>query len=44
MDIEKIQLPIDVTNFLGVGRFVLGLPDEIKVVYLQVFKVYQIES
>jgi predicted DNA-binding transcriptional regulator YafY len=33
-------LTTDVGNFIGVGRFVLGLPDEIEVIYPQAFKNY----
>ncbi len=37
---DKYLLTTDVGNFLGVGRFVLGLPDEIEVIYPQAFKDY----
>src|SRR5690606_30103566 len=33
-------LTTDVGNFIGVGRFVLGLPGEIEVVYPKIFKDY----
>ncbi len=33
-------LTTDVGNFIGVGRFVLGLPGEIEVIYPQAFKDY----
>ncbi len=33
-------LTTDVGNFLGVGRFILGLPDEVEVVYPQGLKDY----
>lgn len=39
-DDHKYILTTDVGNFIGVGRFVLGLPGEIEVVYPQVFKDY----
>lgn len=37
---DRYLLTVDVGNFLGVGRFVLGLPDEIEVIYPQAFKDY----
>lgn len=37
---DSYLLTTDVGNFLGVGRFVLGLPDEIEVIYPQTFKEY----
>jgi len=40
IDDDNYLLTTDAGNFLGVGRFVLGLPDEIKVVYPQAFKAY----
>ncbi len=39
-DDHKYILTTDVGNFIGVGRFVLGLPDEIEVIYPQAFKDY----
>ena len=33
-------LTTDVGNFLGVGRFILGLPDEVEVIYPQALKDY----
>ncbi|MGQ1784914.1 helix-turn-helix transcriptional regulator [Saccharicrinis sp. GN24d3] len=39
-DDHKYILTTDVGNFIGVGRFVLGLPGEIEVVYPQAFKDY----
>lgn len=39
-DDHKYILKTDVGNFIGVGRFVLGLPDEIEVIYPQSFKDY----
>ncbi len=39
-DDDNYLLSTEVGNFLGVGRFVLGLPDEIEVVYPQTFKDY----
>lgn len=40
VDENTYLLTAEVGNFLGVGRFVLGLSDEIKVIYPQVFKDY----
>jgi hypothetical protein len=39
-DNQTYILTTDVGNFIGVGRFVLGLPGEIEVVYPQAFKDY----
>lgn len=40
VDDNTYLLTTEVGNFLGVGRFVLGLSDEIKVIYPQEFKDY----
>ena len=40
VDENTYLLTTEVGNFLGVGRFVLGLPDEIQVMYPQAFKDY----
>lgn len=40
VDDNTYLLTTDVGNFIGVGRFVLGLPNEIKVIYPQAFKDY----
>lgn len=37
---DKYLLSTDAGNFLGVGRFVLGLPGEVEVIYPQDFKDY----
>nr|WP_321405403.1 WYL domain-containing protein [uncultured Carboxylicivirga sp.] len=37
---DKYLLTTEVGNYLGVGRFVLGLPEEIEVIYPQTFKEY----
>jgi len=39
-DDHQYILTTDVGNFIGVGRFVLGLPGEVEVVYPQAFKDY----
>jgi len=40
VDDNNYLLTTDVGNFLGVGRFVLGLPGEIEVIYPQAFRDY----
>jgi proteasome accessory factor C len=40
VDDNTYLLTTEVGNFLGIGRFVLGLPSEIKVIYPQSFKDY----
>lgn len=40
VDENTYHVTTEVGNFLGVGRFALGLPDEIEVVYPQAFKDY----
>jgi predicted DNA-binding transcriptional regulator YafY len=40
VDDNTYLLTTEVGNFLGVGRFVLGLPSEIKVIYPKSFKDY----
>lgn len=44
VDDNNYLLTTEVGNFLGVGRFILGLPDEIMVVYPQSLKEYLIEK
>ncbi|MGE4346137.1 MAG: helix-turn-helix transcriptional regulator [Flavobacteriaceae bacterium] len=40
IDENTYLLTTEVGNFIGVGRFVLGLPNEIKVIYPQAFRDY----
>ena len=40
LDKNNYLLTTEVGNFIGVGRFVLGLADEIEVVYPKEFKDY----
>ncbi|MGE4346047.1 MAG: helix-turn-helix transcriptional regulator [Flavobacteriaceae bacterium] len=40
IDENTYLLTTEVGNFIGIGRFVLGLPNEIKVIYPQVFRDY----
>lgn len=44
VDDNNYLLTTEVGNFLGVGRFVLGLPGEIEVVYPQAFRDYLSEK
>lgn len=44
VDDNTYFLTTEVGNFIGVGRFVLGLPDEIEVIYPQAFKDYLYEK
>jgi len=44
VDDNNYLLTTEVGNFLGIGRFVLGLPGEIEVVYPQAFRDYLSEK
>jgi hypothetical protein len=38
------RLECEVGNFIGVGRFILGLPGEIKIIESEALKIYVMEK
>ena len=41
---NQYRLECEVGNFLGVGRFILGLPGEIKIIESEALKIYVMEK